>query len=168
MPNDPEDFKNQNGMNNPDQDDFVGSSFAVQFKPGDKTGSVSDKLKESKENLEKKNDNTSGGSQYSTPDNGFRDEFDDFEFDASISAFKPFKAPEPEPAPAKPEEPKPVDTKPVEAKPVETAPAVNNSDPVFPKLRFLFIGFVFPECGRYSKQSSPRSGFFFIRSALVH
>ena len=53
MPNDPDEFKNSNGTNNADnksdkKDDFVNSSFAVQFKPGDKTESVSDKLKETK------------------------------------------------------------------------------------------------------------------------
>ena len=74
MPNDPDKFNNFNGMNNSDnQDDFIDSSFAVQFKPGDKTESIADKLKESKENLEKKN---------SSFNNGFKDEFDDFEFDS--------------------------------------------------------------------------------------
>ena len=54
MPNDPDKFDNLNGFNNPDKkDDFVDSSFLVQFKPGDKTESVADKLKESKDNLEK-------------------------------------------------------------------------------------------------------------------
>ena len=47
MPNDPDKFNNFNGMNNSDnQDDFIDSSFAVQFKPGDKTESIADKLKE--------------------------------------------------------------------------------------------------------------------------
>ena len=54
MPNDPEDFNKINGVNGPEnKDDFVDSSFAVQFKPGDKTESVADKLKETKENIEK-------------------------------------------------------------------------------------------------------------------
>ena len=46
MPNDPDKFNNFNGMNNSDnQDDFIDSSFAVQFKPGDKTESIADNLK---------------------------------------------------------------------------------------------------------------------------
>ena len=53
MPNDPEDFNNLNGFNNPDnKDDFIDSSFAVQFKPGEEKP-VADKLKETKQNLEK-------------------------------------------------------------------------------------------------------------------
>ena len=52
MPLDPDELNKNNkgkGPNKPagGKDDFVGSSFAVQFKPGDKANSVSDKLKES-------------------------------------------------------------------------------------------------------------------------
>ena len=118
MPNDPDKFNNFNGMNNSDnQDDFIDSSFAVQFKPGDKTESIADKLKESKENLEKKN---------SSFNNGFKDEFDDFEFDSSISAFKPFKAPEEPAAPVK-EEPKP------EVPKAEAPKSTVSTEPAFPK-----------------------------------
>lgn len=106
MPNDPDKFDDLNGINKSDnKDDFVDSSFAVQFKPGDKTESVADKLKETKENIDRKADSFN---------KGFKDEFDDFEFDSSISAFKPFKAPE---TPAEPEK---------EVKPV-------SSEPAFPK-----------------------------------
>ena len=128
MPNDPDKFNNFNGMNNSDkQDDFIDSSFAVQFKPGDKTESIADKLKESKENLEKKN---------SSFNNGFKDEFDDFEFDSSISAFKPFKAPEEPAAPVK-EEPKPEAPKAEAPKaPVSTAPAFPKDGGTFDKPLF--------------------------------
>ena len=103
MPNDPDKFDDLNGFNKPDnKDDFVDSSFAVQFKPGDKTESVADKLKETKENLDKKTDSF---------DSGFKDEFDDVEFDNSISAFRPFKAPD------QPEAPKPSESKPVSTEP---------------------------------------------------
>ena len=129
MPNDPEDFKNNNGMNTPNgNDDFVDSSFAIQFKPGDKAESVSDKLKVTKENLDKKIDEVKPASdafQFSSTDNGFKDEFDDFEFDASISAFKPFKAPEPEKT-----EPKSDDSSGMKFEPT---PEPKSSDPVFPK-----------------------------------
>ncbi len=56
-----------------DNDDLVDSSFAVSFKSNDPVNTVEGKLKENKDNL----------------DDGFKDEFDDFEFDSSISAFKP-------------------------------------------------------------------------------
>ena len=122
MPNDPDEFKNLNGANNSDKDDIIDSSFAVQFKPGDKTDSVADKLKETRENLEKgydpfKKDYTD------TFKSNFKDEFDDFEFDSSISAFKPLNpsapAAAPKEAPAK------------EMKTEESKPASNT--PVFPK-----------------------------------
>ncbi|MBE7071085.1 MAG: hypothetical protein E7386_11420, partial [Ruminococcaceae bacterium] len=80
MPLDPDELNNKNkgnGKNKPlnDKDDFVGSSFAVQFKPGDTANSVSDKLKE--------------GNQPHDDFDAFKDEFDDFVFDESITAFKP-------------------------------------------------------------------------------
>ena len=49
MPFDPDDLnkKNNSGKGqNKSGEDFINSSFAVQFKPGDKSNSVSDKLKE--------------------------------------------------------------------------------------------------------------------------
>ena len=133
MPNDPEDFKKNNGLNNSDnKDDFVGSSFAVQFKPGDKTESVSDKLKESKANLDKGFDPFKKDISDSFKDR-FKDEFDDFEFDSSISAFKPFNAPAqtetPAPAEAKTEPFKPAE----QPKAPEVKPAAVSNDPVFPK-----------------------------------
>src|SRR5574344_763304 len=64
-------------LNNSD-DDFVGSSFAVSFKPNDPANSVSDKLK----NSEDKPNAT----------DSIKDDFDSFEFDPSISAFKPIGA----------------------------------------------------------------------------
>ena len=78
MPIKPDDLnrnKNGNGNNNKDKDDFVSSSFAVQFKPGDKASSVSDKLKNPNEVRDEFD--------------SFKDEFDDFDFDESVSAFKP-------------------------------------------------------------------------------
>lgn len=115
MPNDPDKNNNFNGMNTPDgKNDFIDSSFAVQFKPGDKTESVADKLKESKNSIENKVDSYN---------DGFKDEFDDFVFDSSISAFKPFKAPEESKEAPKAEEPKADVPK---AQPV-------SADPVFPK-----------------------------------
>ena len=117
MPNDPEEFKNSNSANNADKDDIIDSSFAVQFKPGDKTGSVSEKLKETRESLEKGFDPFK--KDYSnTFKDSFKDEFDDFEFDSSISAFKPLgstnaPAATPAPAPAPAEETKPVSNAPV-------------------------------------------------------
>ena len=87
MPNNPDDF-NLDGINNPNgKDDIIDSSFAVQFKPGDKTESIADKLKETKENIEKTDNSAanvqnkqSGGFNFSS-DNDFMDEFDKFEFD---------------------------------------------------------------------------------------
>ena len=79
MPINPDDLnknKNGNGNNKHDKDDFVSSSFAVQFKPGDKASSVSDKLK---------GDPNDVGDEFDS----FKDEFDDFVFDESVSAFKP-------------------------------------------------------------------------------
>ena len=97
MPNDPEDF---NKMNPDNKDDFIDSSFGVRFTPGDKTESVADKLKETKENIEKKaaDVNAAGGtSRFDANADNFKDqlkdEFDNFEFDSSISAFKPFSTP---------------------------------------------------------------------------
>ena len=86
MPFDPDDLNKNigNGQNKSgnDNDDFVGSSFAVQFKPGDTANSVSDKLKESQ------NDNMDDF-------DSFKDEFDDFVLDDTISAFKPLSDSEP-------------------------------------------------------------------------
>ena len=67
-------------------DDFIDSSFAVQFKPNDPVGSVSDKLKQTSY---PKDDYDDGF------EDEFKDEFDNFEFDASITAFKPLN-PQPE------------------------------------------------------------------------
>ena len=96
MPNDPEDFNKFNSANKPDgKDDFVDSSFAVQFKPGDKTESIADKLKETKENIEKQSsiNQPSGSSRFDfnsedTFKDKLSDEFDSFEFDSSISALR--------------------------------------------------------------------------------
>ena len=83
MPIKPDDLnRNKNGNgNNQDKDDFVSSSFAVQFKPGDKASSVSDKLKGNPNEVEDEFDS-------------FKDEFDDFVFDESVSAFKPIDSEE--------------------------------------------------------------------------
>lgn len=112
---DPNENKNGFGPNGgmDPNDDFIDSSFAVQFKPNDPAGSVSDKLKQ---NSNPSNDYDDGF------EDEFKDEFDNFEFDSSISAFKPL-APQPEsekPAfSAKPEEKAP-ETK-TEVKPEEPA-----------------------------------------------
>ena len=112
---DPNENKNGFGPNGgmDPNDDFIDSSFAVQFKPNDPAGSVSDKLKQ---NSNPSNDYDDGF------EDEFKDEFDNFEFDSSISAFKPL-APQPEsekPAfSAKPEEKAP-ETK-AEVKPEEPA-----------------------------------------------
>lgn len=112
---DPNENKNGFGPNGgmDPNDDFIDSSFAVQFKPNDPAGSVSDKLKQ---NSYPSNDYNDGF------EDEFKDEFDNFEFDSSISAFKPL-APQPEsekPAfSAKPEEKAP-ETK-AEVKPEEPA-----------------------------------------------
>ena len=112
---DPNENKNGFGPNGgmDPNDDFIDSSFAVQFKPNDPAGSVSDKLKQ---NSYPSNDYDDGF------EDEFKDEFDNFEFDSSISAFKPL-APQPEsekPAfSAKPEEKAP-ETK-AEVKPEEPA-----------------------------------------------
>lgn len=112
---DPNENKNGFGPNGgmDPNDDFIDSSFAVQFKPNDPAGSVSDKLKQ---NSYPSNDYDDGF------EDEFKDEFDNFEFDSSISAFKPL-APQPESAKpafsAKPEEKAP-ETK-AEAKPEEPA-----------------------------------------------
>ena len=129
MPNDPEDFNKTNGFNNPDnKDDFVDSSFGVRFTPGDKTESIADKLKETKENIEKKaTDTASAGTSRFDPNasdgfkDSFKDEFDNFEFDSSISAFKPFATP------AQTDAPK---TEPM-SKALKQKPVSN--EPVFPK-----------------------------------
>ncbi|MBR6210462.1 MAG: hypothetical protein IKQ81_04855 [Clostridiales bacterium] len=112
---DPNENKNGFGPNGgmDPNDDFIDSSFAVQFKPNDPAGSVSDKLKQ----------NSYPSNEYDDGfEDEFKDEFDNFEFDSSISAFKPL-APQPEsekPAfSAKPEEKAP-DTK-AEVKPEEPA-----------------------------------------------
>ena len=83
MPIKPDDLnRNKNGNgNNQDKDDFVSSSFAVQFKPGDKASSVSDKLKGNPNEVKDEFDS-------------FKDEFDDFVFDESVSAFKPIDSEE--------------------------------------------------------------------------
>lgn len=130
MPFDPDDLNKNNslgnGQNTPnDNDDFVGSSFAVQFKPGDPANSVSDKLKESQ-------------NDYQDAFDSFKDEFDDFILDDSISAFKPIGdeesakplfSPEKEEAPVVKEEPAAPEKKP-EVSPFKK----NESDiPAFPK-----------------------------------
>lgn len=91
-------------------DDLVSSSFAISFKAND-PNSVSDMLKEEQ------------NTQSLTQDLTFDDDLADFEFDSSVSAFKPInsdaapahvdnkkteKIPEPKPV-AKPEESKPED-----------------------------------------------------------
>lgn len=128
MPNDPEDFNKFNSANKPDgKDDFVDSSFAVQFKPGDKTESIADKLKETKENIEKQSsiNQPSGSSRFDfnsedTFKDKLSDEFDSFEFDSSISAFKPFKTPE-------------QTSSSTEATIPAIKPSPASNDPVFPK-----------------------------------
>ena len=129
MPNDPEDFNKINGINNPDnKDDIIDSSFGVRFKPGDKTESIADKLKETKENIEKKTTETaSAGTSRFDPSSSdgfkdsFKDEFDNFEFDSSISAFKPFNAPQQTEAPKSAPIPEALKPKPA------------SNEPVFPK-----------------------------------
>ena len=125
MPNDPEDF---NKINPDKKDDIIDSSFGVRFTPGDKTESVADKLKETKENLEKKaaDINAAGGtsrfdaSAVNFKDN-FKDEFDNFEFDSSISAFKPFSTPAQ------------TDTAASTPMPETMKPSKASTEPVFPK-----------------------------------
>ena len=84
MPNDPEDFNKINGINNPDnKDDIIDSSFGVRFKPGDKTESIADELKETKEKIAKKTtEAASAGTSRFDPSSsdGFKDSFKD-EFD---------------------------------------------------------------------------------------
>ena len=129
MPNDPEDFNKINGINNPEnKDDIIDSSFGVRFKPGDKTESIADKLKETKENIEKKTTETaSAGTSRFDPSStdgfkdSFKDEFDNFEFDSSISAFKPFNAPQQTEAPKSAPIPEALKSKPA------------SNEPVFPK-----------------------------------
>ena len=129
MPNDPEDFNKINGINNPDnKDDIIDSSFGVRFKPGDKTESIADKLKETKENIEKKTTETaSAGTSRFDPSSSdgfkdsFKDEFDNFEFASSISAFKPFNAPQQTEAPKSAPIPEALKPKPA------------SNEPVFPK-----------------------------------
>ena len=129
MPNDPEDFNKINGINNPEnKDDIIDSSFGVRFKPGDKTESIADKLKETKENIEKKTTETaSAGTSRFDPSStdgfkdSFKDEFDSFEFDSSISAFKPFNAPQQTEAPKSAPIPETLKPKPA------------SNEPVFPK-----------------------------------
>ena len=116
---------NGGGMN-PD-DDFIDSSFAVQFKPNDPAGSVADKLKQ---NAYPKDDFDDGF------EDEFKDEFDNFEFDSSISAFKPLASqPEPEkPAfTAKPEDKAPeAKPEPKPEEPVKPAFAPLNKEPEKP------------------------------------
>ena len=75
----------------PSYDDLISSSFAVSFKANDPVNSVSEKLKET-ENLDKKVNNA--------VNDGFKDEFDDFEFDSSFNPFKPIGATEAAPTSA--------------------------------------------------------------------
>lgn len=72
---DPENQNNSNNNGLPNSDDYVDSSFMISFKANE-SSSVSDKIKES-ENA-------------SDP---FEDEFENFDFDASKSAFKPLDKP---------------------------------------------------------------------------
>ena len=117
MPNNPDDF-NFTGPNKPKgQDDFIDSSFAVQFKPGDKTESVADKLKETKENIDKGSKAAKSGFEYTSDNDSFLDEFDKFEYNSSITAFKPYKAPE----------------EPVKPKAEEAKPIFSSNEPAFPK-----------------------------------
>ena len=117
MPNNPDDF-NFTGPNKPKgQDDFIDSSFAVQFKPGDKTESVADKLKETKENIDKGSKAAKSGFEYTSDNDSFLDEFDKFEYNSSITAFKPYKAPE----------------EPVKPKAEEAKPVLSSSEPAFPR-----------------------------------
>lgn len=92
-----------------DDDDLVSSSFAISFKAND-PGSVSDMLKEDH------------NSQPATNDLAFEDDLADFEFDSSVSAFKPIaNVPAPEHVDNKKTEkiPEP----PIQQKPVETKAA---------------------------------------------
>ncbi|PWJ70495.1 hypothetical protein B0O40_0333 [Ruminococcaceae bacterium R-25] len=125
MPNDPEDF---NKINPDKKDDIIDSSFGVRFTPGDKTESIADKLKETKENMEKKaaDINSAGGTSRfdASADNfkdNFKDEFDNFEFDSSISAFKPFSTPAQ------------TDTAASTPMPETMKPSKASTEPVFPK-----------------------------------
>ena len=152
MPNDPEDFNLFNSANTPDgKDDFVDSSFAVQFKPGDKTESIADKLKETKENIEKQSsiNQATGSSRFDfNAENNFKDklsdEFDNFEFDSSISAFKPFKTPE-------------QTSSSTEATIPAIKPSPSSNDPVFPKDGGTFDKPAFtPKTPEPSKESLPK------------
>ena len=152
MPNDPEDFNKFNSANKPDgKDDFVDSSFAVQFKPGDKTESIADKLKETKENIEKQSsiNQAAGSSRFDfNAENNFKDklsdEFDNFEFDSSISAFKPFKTPE-------------QTSSSTEATIPAIKPSPSSNDPVFPKDGGTFDKPAFtPKTPEPSKESLPK------------
>ncbi len=105
----------------PSYDDLISSSFAVSFKANDPVNSVSEKLKET-ENLDRKiNDPVN---------DGFKDEFDDFEFDSSFNPFKPIgsqaAAPvteAPAPSPAAPVTPSSSETVPPAPSPVFGSPA---------------------------------------------
>jgi len=112
MPFDPDDLNKKNnsgkGSNKQSNEDFINSSFAVQFKPGDKSNTVSDKLKE--------------GNNVKDDFDSFKDEFDDFEIDDTISAFKPLGQKETPKAEPKEE--------PVKAEPAKKE---ESSIPAFPK-----------------------------------
>ena len=76
---DPENQNNNTGNGSPNPDEFVDSSFMVSFKANE-SASVSDKIKESE-------------NPQSNPMFDEFDEFENFDFDASKSAFKPLDKP---------------------------------------------------------------------------
>ena len=106
MLNDPNDnnndklFSSSDGDKNPNApksgDDYISESFAVSFKANEDANSVSEKLQQ----------------EASKPsrDTTWEDEFDNFEFDSSVSAFKPLAA-QPKAEEPKKEEPKTEATK---------------------------------------------------------
>lgn len=126
MPFDPDDLNKNNGLgkgpNNPgqDNDDFINSSFAVQFKPGDKSNSVADKIKQGR------NDDMDDF-------DSFKDEFDDFKIDDTISAFKPLVSKEPDKSPFTSGKEEAKTEKSPEIKETEPVKKADSDVPAFPK-----------------------------------
>ena len=116
MPFDPDDLSKKNNtgkdQKKPGNEDFINSSFAVQFRPGDKSNSVADKLKEENE-VKDDFDN-------------FKDEFDDFEIDDTFNAFKPLEDKESSKSPFSSEKEKPKAVS-------EPAKKAESGIPAFPK-----------------------------------
>lgn len=92
------------------EDEFVKSSFAVSFKANEAANTVSEKLNEEAEKALDAELNSIAPPVVPVPENntpsyndGWEDEFDNFEFDSSVSAFKPLA---PEAAPVFPSDDK--------------------------------------------------------------